>query len=188
MYFIYCIVNNISGSMYIGQTSQSITRRFYEHKHNAYVLQKKTKLYDAMRKYKEDAFYILELESVETKEQSNQSETSHIIESKILGIELYNMTDGGEGGFVVPPEKLEDWKLKLSVARKGRKPALGMKHTEENKKLFSQVSLAYWEDNRIYTINQIVEAGSFKKAKELYGISKTHYYRLIKRAQSNELC
>ena len=56
-----------------------------------------------------------------------------------------------------------------------------MKHTEENKKLFSEVSNKYWDEHRLYTVEQIVSAGSFKKAQELYGISKTHYYRLIKR-------
>lgn len=182
MHFIYCIVNNISGSMYIGQTSSSISRRFYEHKYNAFSINKKSKLYDAMRKYGEDAFYIIELEYVEDKQQANLSEISHISESKKLNIELYNMTDGGEGGFVVSTDKIESWKAKLSTARKGRTPALGMKHSEENKKLFSKVSNEYWEQHRVYNLDQIISCGSFKKANELYGISKTHYYRLIKRA------
>jgi len=135
-----------------------------------------------MRKYGEDTFYIVELEMVSTKAESNISEINHIEQCKLLGINLYNMTEGGDGGFVVPEEKLDEWKQKLSIARQGRKPALGMKHTEENKKLFSEVSNKYWDEHRKYTVDQIVEAGSFKAANTIYGISKTHYYRLIKRA------
>lgn len=188
MYYTYCIVNSISGSMYIGQTSSSISRRYYEHRHAAYSLNKKSKLYDAMRKYGEEAFYIVELETLGTRAEANLSEINHISESKSMGINLYNMTNGGEGGFVVPQEKLAEWKHKLSSSRQGKTPALGMKHTEENKKLFSEVSNKYWTEHRKYTAEQILKAGSFKLAHELYGISKTHYYRLIKRAQSNELC
>ena len=188
MYYTYCIVNSISGSMYIGQTSSSISRRYYEHCHNAYTLDKKSKLYDAMRKYGKDAFYVVELETLDTKLEANQSEVAHISEAKFIDINLYNMTDGGDGGFVVPTEKLTEWKQKLSIARQGKTPALGMKHTEENKKLFSEVSNKYWDEHRKYTVEQIVSAGSFKRAHELYAISKTHYYRLIKRAQRNELC
>lgn len=181
MYYTYCIVNSISGSMYIGQTSNNISRRYYEHKRNAYTLDKKNKLYDAMRKYGEDAFYIIELEELSTKTEANLSEISHIAECKNIGIILYNMTNGGDGGFVVPNEKIVEWKERLSKSRQGKTPALGMKHTEENKKLFSEVSNKYWDKHRKYTVEQIVLAGSFKIANELYGISKTHYYRLIKR-------
>lgn len=181
MFYIYCIVNSISGSMYIGQTSSSIDRRYYEHTYNAYVLEKKNKLYDAMRKYNKETFYVVELEAVTTKSEANNLEILYIEQCQDIGINLYNMTKGGEGGFVVPDEKLIEWKQKLSKSRQGRKPALGMKHTEENKQLFSEVSKKYWDEHRKYTTEQIVEAGSFKAANTLYGISKTHYYRLIKR-------
>jgi group I intron endonuclease len=181
MYYIYCIINSITGSMYIGQTSKDISRRYYEHNHNAYTLNKKNKLYDAIRKYGKDTFYVVELETVTTKTQANLSEILYIEQCQQLGINLYNMTKGGDGGFVVPEEKLVEWKEKLSLARQGRQPALGMKHTEENKKLFSEVSNKYWNEHRKYTTEQIISAGSFKTANELYGISKTHYYRLIKR-------
>lgn len=166
--------------MYIGQTSKSIARRYYEHKHNAFSVGKKTKLYDAMRKYGENAFEVFEFETYSSKDEINNAEIDTIKEAKNLNISLYNMTSGGDGGFVVPDSKIESWKEKLSEARQGRAPALGMKHSEENKKYFSEVSNKYWNEHRKYTAKDIKAAGSFLKAKELYGISKTHYYRLIK--------
>jgi len=89
----------------------------------------------------------------------------------------YNIAVGGEGGYVVPDEKKEEWKNKLSSARKGRKPALGMSHTEENKKLFSEVSKKYWSTQDTYNAEEVI-ALTFKEAHTKYGISKTHYYRL----------
>lgn len=167
--------------MYIGQTGSSIARRYYEHSHNAYSLYKKNKLYDAMRKYGEQAFEVFELNVYNSKQEVNAAEIAAISEAHLLDISLYNMTAGGDGGFVVPEDKIDEWKKKLSDARQGRTPALGMKHSEENKKYFSEVSRKYWDENRKYTADDIKQAGSYIKAKELYGISKTHYYRLIKR-------
>jgi len=95
-----------------------------------------------------------------------------------------NLAPGGEGGFVVQDK--DQWIKKLSKARKGGKPALGMAHTEDNKKLFSKLSREYWSTNKVYANDDIVKL-SFKDAHKLYGISKTHYYRLLKRAKINEL-
>lgn len=185
MYKIYCIINIISRSIYIGQTSSSVERRFYEHNLNAFSYNKKTKLYDAMRKYDAENFEVIELECSETKTQINALEIEYINVCKHIGINLYNMTNGGDGGFVVPEHKIDEWKLKLSQSRQGKTPALGMKHTDENKQLFSEVSNKYWDEHRKYTAQDIISAGSFALAKELYGISKTHYYRLIKRVLPN---
>jgi predicted DNA-binding protein (UPF0251 family) len=62
-----------------------------------------------------------------------------------------------------------------------------MTHSEENKRLFSEVSKAYWDTQQTYKIDDVCTL-SFRQAHEQYGISKTHYYRLLKRAKSNELC
>ena len=80
-----------------------------------------------------------------------------------------------------------EWKTKIREARKGRTPALGMKHTEENKKLFKQVSLDYWSTQNTYDKNakEILQL-SHKEAKEQFGISTTHYYRLKKRFATND--
>jgi hypothetical protein len=69
----------------------------------------------------------------------------------------------------------------LSQARQGRTPALGMKHSDENKRYFSECS----KRREPKYPKQVTEI-PFKEASEKYGISKTHYYRLLKRAGLNE--
>jgi hypothetical protein len=72
----------------------------------------------------------------------------------------------------------------LKEKRKGRKPALGMKHTEDNKKKFGEFGKMRWDIYGRYPDDVINY--SFNEAKEKYGISKTHYYRLRKLGGSNE--
>jgi hypothetical protein len=59
-----------------------------------------------------------------------------------------------------------------------------MKHSEENKKLFSEVSNKYWNSQDTYNSNEILKYG-FTKANKIFGISKTHYYRLRKKINKN---
>lgn len=186
MYILYCIENVVSNSIYIGMTSNSIDRRFYEHTRNALTLNIKSKFYDAIRSYGINKFCVFELDKFDTREECAAAEIDSIQQSKDIGMSVYNIALGGNGGFVVPEDKIDDWKCKLSLSRKGKKPALGMNHTEENKKLFSEVSNKYWDENRKYNIEEIAGYDSFKSANLATGISRTHYYRLIKRALNNE--
>ena len=48
---IYKIVNNINNKVYIGQTVRKPADRWQAHKHRAELLEFKTHLYNAMRKY-----------------------------------------------------------------------------------------------------------------------------------------
>lgn len=182
MYILYIISNNESDSLYIGMTSQGVVKRWSAHKHAA-KSGKKSKLYDAIRKYGEEVFNIVEIAFYENKEDCCKAEINTIRVYRDLGINLYNLANGGEGGYVVPEHLKGEWRAKLSLARQGRKPALGMKHTEENKKFFSECSkrrVLLYPDLDVTKIR-------FIEANKLYGISRTHYYRLLKRAKSNNL-
>lgn len=184
MYLLYSILNNESGSMYIGMTSKTISQRWSGHKHAA-ISGKKSKLYDAMRSYGIAAFSIAEMDSYETKEDCCKAEIDAIKLHRSIGENLYNLADGGEGGYVIPDHLKDEWKAKLSIARQGRKPALGMKHTDETKKLCGEYGKKRWDIYGRYSIE--VTQLSFKEAKEKFNISKTHYYRLLKRTKSNGL-
>jgi hypothetical protein len=96
----------------------------------------------------------------------------------------YNLAPGGLNSFVVTDK--ESWIGKLKKARIGGTPALGMSHTEENKKLFSKVSKEWWSSQETYNPECVLKL-SFKEAHKEFGISKTHYYRL-RRTLSNEQC
>lgn len=174
MYQLHRIKNIVSGRCYIGMTKNNYLRRFSQH-FSAARRGLKSPLYDAIRKYGEKNFSIEVIEEVETKQECCKKEIAFITNSD----NLYNLASGGEGGFTV--SNLKDWKEKLSKARQGRKPALGMKHTEENKKFFSECV------KRKRLLYDVTLPNSFKEAKQLLGISKTHYYRLVKRAKGSDL-
>lgn len=165
MYRIYEIVNQVSGRRYIGMTKNSLAARMNQHR-SAARRGLKSPLYNAMRSYGLDNFVITELHVFDTKQECMDKEIQLIAEDS----SLYNLASGGEGGFVI--SNLEEWKDKLKVARKGRKPALGLKHTEENKKFFAECI-------KRKTLKYSGELpSSFKEASSLFGISRTHFYRL----------
>ena len=71
--FIYKITNTTNGDFYIGKTTQSMEKRFSDHKYNTrYDKVKDTHLYRAMRKYGVDVFIIEALESQVPEEKLNE--------------------------------------------------------------------------------------------------------------------
>jgi group I intron endonuclease len=183
---VYCIENKVSETVYYG-LAKNTKKRMYTHGH-CYRVGKKTPLYDAMRKYGIHNFNYYVIASGLTLEEAQEYEIQLIAESKHCGLKVYNLHLGGSIGFDVrlkDKESVKEWKAKMSVSRKGKKPALGMQHTEENKKLFGKCAKLRWDIYGRYP-NEVLDYG-FTEANKRYGISKTHYYRLRKeRALSNE--
>jgi group I intron endonuclease len=175
-------VSEKTNSVYVGMTKNKLSTRLIQHKFKS---RKGTKspLYDCMRKYGEDNFIFVLRDKFETIEECQEAEIYWIKFARENNWKLLNLADGGNGGYVIPEDKKENWKLKLSKARQGRQPSLGLKHTEENKKYFSECSK---RRKLLYPTLNVLEVG-FKEAKETFGISKTHYYRLLKRAKANDL-
>jgi len=180
MFYVYKLTNKITQKYYIGFTN-NISNRVNSHKCSA-KSGKKSKLYSNIRKYGFDNFDLSVLFQSEDRTSALSKEIEFIdLEDK----QCLNLALGGEGGFVVPEEHKDVWRRKLSVKRKGRKPALGMKHTDSNKNLFSEFSKKRWDANGRYP-KEVIDH-SFKDAFYKFGISKTHYYRLLKQAKTNDL-
>jgi group I intron endonuclease len=178
---LYEIWNEKRDAVYVGITRGDLRRRLYAHRNSAKT--KNTPLYAAMRKYGVDSFSIRLIAEFQNEKVLLQSERDLIESYRNSNIKVYNILDGGESYFPITDK--ESWKEKLREKRVGRKPALGLKHTEENKKLFSECGKARWDKYGRYPDDVI--SLSFKEAKEKYGISKTHYYRLKQLAENNEL-
>lgn len=176
--YLYIIRSDNSSKFYIGITNNP-SRRIATHKHAA--KHKRTRLYDWIKKHKDWELVIVNEYS--SREEAKNDEIFWISFGSKNGWPLLNLAKGGEGGFVVTD--IEDWKSKLRAARKGRTPALGMKHNQATKEFCSKKSREYWDSQETYDIS--VTTIPFKDARKRYGISKTHYYRL-KRAASSERC
>ena len=180
MYYLYYIVSDKTNYLYIGITN-NLKRRFACHRHSA-KSGKKSPLYDCMRKYGVENFLIVLVNEFGTKEQAQKAEVESISFARTNQWKILNLADGGEGGYVIPEHLKDAWKAKLSKARQGRKPSLGMRHSEENKRFFAECN-----KRKVPTYPNLDFSLGFTKNNRLYGISKTHYYRLLKRANSNKV-
>lgn len=92
---IYKIVNKINNKVYIGCTINSLEKRYYEHIYRCFKTDYKSKLYNSMKKYGEENFYI---------ELIEECDLSNIYEMEKKYVEQYdsfknglNSTLGGEG-------------------------------------------------------------------------------------------
>lgn len=99
MSYIYKITNLLNNKIYIGYTSRSIFRRFYEHIWEAYnssYEENKSLLYSAIRKYGAENFIIESLiEFNEEKEDWKLLEKKYIKEQGSLSPNGYNILEGG---------------------------------------------------------------------------------------------
>ena len=181
MYYLYYLVSEKSNGLYVGVTS-NIKQRLASHRWCANKGNTRP-LYTHMRELGVNNFVIWTVQSYKNKNEAYLAEEVEIRRLRQdTGNNILNVASGGLGGYVVPEEYKEIWRAKLIKARKGRKPALGMKHTEENKRLFAECN-----KRKIPKYPKDIITLTFKEANEQYNISKTHYYRLLKQAKSNDL-
>lgn len=185
VYEIRCCFPGYTDLVYVGITNKPIHKRFKEHRTRANNKRKyqNNHLCNAMRAFGQEYFYTVLIKQCCTREDAEQKEIEMIKHYKEeRGYRCLNMAPGGKGGYSMKNASecmRKAWLGKLKKARVGKKPALGMRHTWDNRKLFSQVSREYWDTQDTYTdkAEDILKL-SHKEAKEEFGISKTHYYRL----------
>jgi group I intron endonuclease len=152
----YLIRNKINGKGYVGITTRSIDRRWYEHR---FVKNSCGKLLSkAIKKHGEESFEITVLASaIECVENLRELEKQLISQNNTVAPFGYNLTNGGDGvfGFKHSKESIE----RMSAQRLGRKMPesakqkmheshLGEKnhffgkiHSEETKKNISKTKL-----------------------------------------------
>ncbi len=133
IYLIFCYVN---GKNYVGQTIDTIAKRWSEHQSCARMLAKavdekrdlpliqNSVLYRAMVKYGIDAFSIYEIENTET-EKLNECEVYWIKEMDCLAPKGFNLTTGGGSGYQHAPSTIALMKtVKQSRVDNYRNPQL----------------------------------------------------------------
>ena len=179
---LYEVRNTINDFIYVGITKGKLQNRWRAHK--CCVGKLNYPMYNAMNKYGFDKFTISIVNVFPTYEELLNAEKALVQHYKDLGTS-YNIVPGGIATF--PIVNVEEWKAKLSKSRKGRTPALGMKHTEENKQLFSKCGKLRWDIYGRYPQEEVLKLSCIEAIKK-FGISRTHYYRLKKLAGNNETC
>ena len=109
-YSIYIIKNRITDKVYIGQTCQSIEERFKQHKKpSTFKLRGTYKIYNAMKKYGVENFYIETLEENILPEMINEKEIYYISQYDSYN-NGYNSTPGGDGRNIYKVGDIEEFK------------------------------------------------------------------------------
>jgi group I intron endonuclease len=171
---VYLVTNKINGKRYVGQTSQSLQKRWNRHK-SPMNHRRSSYLYNAICKYGAANFDVKPLVIVGTKQEMDYYEQELI---KVWDLRNpkkgYNLTDGGGGmlGFKLSEEtkrkmsehvKSEEHRKKISAAKMGNKSRTGMTDTPESIKkradslrgrklsLAHRLSLRIGQHNRLHT-------------------------------------
>lgn len=162
-----------TGKVYIGQTRMTLQQRIKSHYYTVNA-GRMGKFQNALRKYPPEFWIWYVLQDNIPVSKLNDSEKFYM---RDVGMKsTYNIIFGG--AYAARRGTAEETREKMRRARVGKKPALGMRHTTENRAYFKKVSLAYWAENRKYSRDVLTLP--FREAKLKYNISKTHYYRLRK--------
>ena len=88
---IYLVMNRTNFKKYVGLTSRTVARRFYEHSIN-----RKSAIGLAIQKYGRDNFLVVVIETCETLEKANEREKYWIAFHDCIAPSGYNRTSGGE--------------------------------------------------------------------------------------------
>ena len=137
MHKIYIIKNTINSKVYIGQTIDSLNRRFNNHK--ATTRTACIKLHNALNKYGRENFYIELIAECDSNIVADSLESIYIKEYNSVE-NGYNIQSGGSHG-----KHSEETKRKISETRKSKKipsPNKGKRLSEECRKKMSETRKA----------------------------------------------
>lgn len=174
---IYYIKNIINNTIYIGK-SVDINRRFIRHKSELNKnCHKNLHLQRAYNKYGKDNFEFGVIVQCD-KQDLNKLEIYYIQEARNNNQNLYNITNGGDGG-AMPQYIIDSNKIKISKANKGNVKVAnfgknngmyGKHHTEQSKHLMSIHSNNAGKNNPMY--------GKYGVNNPNYGKKKTQESKL----------
>lgn len=176
---VYIVENQENGRVYVGQTRRTLEIRKCQHEWAALRGNSMTPFHCAIRKYGAEAF--IWHEYIRTNDLATLDYMERLVIANECPHRLYNVEDGGHTGSSGPLS--EEHKAKMREARKGGRPALGMKHSEAVKEIMAANRKKRWGEDGKFTpqmVAEIVTLG-FAEAVAKFGISKTHYYRLKRR-------
>ena len=113
---IYKITNNINSKVYIGQTVQSLDKRWKRHTWYSTLNRNAMAITNAIKKYGKENFKIEIIDEASDIIELNEKEVFYIKKMKSLSPNGYNLTTGGFNKFLS-----EETKKKISESNKGKK-------------------------------------------------------------------
>lgn len=142
--YIYKVTNKINGKLYIGQTIQTIERRWRSHCLN----KRKVGISGAIKKYGAENFTIEVIDSASSRDELNAKEIFWIEFLNTMSPNGYNLNSGGNDHVKISDETRE--RLRESMSGE-RAPWYGKHLTEETRKKLSESHKGkpgYWTNKR----------------------------------------
>ena len=181
--YIYLVTNLLNGKMYVGQTIESVERRWQGHLSHA-RMGHRNRLYQAIRKYGPEAFIVEQLLKCQDVNQLNEMEKAWII---LLGTydykAGYNMTFGGDGH---QGPHTEETKRKIGEAHKGQscpqstKDAVRKAHRGKPKPLAQRQKMAAsWTDSRRSMQADVARQVNATENQEVKGLYLSHLQKNV---------
>ncbi len=127
---VYLVTNTVNGKMYVGQTSHTLERRWYEHV-KASTSKRLWLVHKAIAKNGKEKFSIEALHTCESKEEMDFVEMFYISFLNTRVPNGYNLTDGGDGLKGYKPS--EETRRKIREAR--AKQIIGKRSEETRRKM-----------------------------------------------------
>lgn len=119
MAIVYKITNNVSGKSYVGYTTRTLEQRWNAHLSSTRQ-GSKFRFHSAIRKYGIDSWELKILFEDESVDVCKKKEEQFIAEMNLTDNKFgYNAKPGGCGGWIVPDEKYDSWRLKNKEKSKG---------------------------------------------------------------------
>jgi group I intron endonuclease len=113
---IYKITNSVNDKVYIGQTVESLKKRWNRHTWVCTIKRNAMAITNAIVKYGKENFSIEEIDKADDIEELNEKEIYYINLYKSMSPNGYNLTTGGNN-----KRLSEETKRKISESNKGRK-------------------------------------------------------------------
>ena len=150
---IYCIINQLTGDIYIGQTRQTFYKRFEHHRWKLRNGSHDNKhLQNAWNLYGKDNFIFIAIKIVEKDNIAilDELEIKYINIMKELN-RCYNIIEGGNTRKQIEPMNERQKRL---IGEKNRINMTGKKHSDKTKKLMSEVHKGKRTNVNVYKLNE----------------------------------
>ena len=144
---VYKITNKINGKVYIGQTIQTLGRRWKKHVRYS-ENNSKTAIHNAIRKYGPENFTIEEIDGANSLSELNYLETHYIYKHESLAPNGYNLKIGGSNSLYT-----DEAKAKMSKSHTGKKLS------KEHRNNISKSVIKFFKENP-ETANKVREIAS----------------------------
>lgn len=188
MHYVYYIENLVNGKLYVGKSMDRNTRwrdanaRWNEHRRDARKKRTKMPIHHAMNKYGEENFRYNRMEAYATQEEALIAEMAWISYLREQGVELYNITTGGEGTSFKRGPRTAEHSAKIGAQLRGIQAKIkGGTISESHRLNVKATAKQKLTDIQKDEIRELAKAGTHSQAElaTIYGVGRDWISRIV---------